>query len=93
MEYIEKTLRVMTPSEGMVLTQNEDVEIVKRIFTDKVYLGAQDRPGNWREITEEEALKLKEEQHAEIAAIMAREEKERKKRELEEQLKALEDEE
>lgn len=44
------TLRTLTPSEGMWLTQVEDVEPQERIFSDKVFLAKDDAPENWREV-------------------------------------------
>ena len=40
-------LRVLTASEGMVLTNGET-------YSTKVYLGIYDSPENWREIPEDE---------------------------------------
>lgn len=41
-------LRKMTPSEGMTLYNGE-------VLTKELYLGCNDSPENWREITDEEA--------------------------------------
>lgn len=56
------TTRVITPENGFVLTQAGDVDIKDRIFSDKVFLGINDAPENWKEITEAEAEALKAEQ-------------------------------
>ena len=40
-------LRKITASEGMVLTNGE-------VYSKEVYLGCNDNPDNWHEITEEE---------------------------------------
>lgn len=40
-------LRILTASKGMVLTNGET-------YSDEVYLGVNDNPDNWNEITEEE---------------------------------------
>lgn len=55
------TTRVITPENGFVLTQAGDVDIKDRIFSDKVFLGVNDNPSNWKEITEAEAEALKAE--------------------------------
>lgn len=44
-------LRKLTASEGMTLTNGE-------AFGKEVYLGCNDKPENWHEITDEEAEKL-----------------------------------
>lgn len=43
----------LTADEGMTLTNGE-------IFSKSVYLGCNDSPDNWREITDEEAEKPQE---------------------------------
>ncbi len=48
-------LRKLTAAEGMTLTNGE-------AFGKEVYLGVSDSPKNWREITDEEAALLREEQ-------------------------------
>lgn len=40
-------LRKLTPTDGMILTNGET-------FSKEVYLGENDSPDNWHEITEEE---------------------------------------
>lgn len=47
-------LRKLTASEGMTLTNGE-------AFGKEVYLGCNDKPENWQEITNEEAEKLQAE--------------------------------
>ena len=49
------TTRVLTPENGYLLTQVEEVDIKDRIFSDKLFLGINDSPSNWKEISEEEA--------------------------------------
>ena len=44
-------LRKMTASEGMYLTNGE-------VYSKEVYLGCNDSPDNWHEITEEEYAKI-----------------------------------
>ena len=48
-------LRKLTAAEGMTLTNGE-------AFGKEVYLGINDSPDNWHEITDEEAMLLQEEQ-------------------------------
>ena len=55
-------LRKLTASEGMTLTNGE-------AFGKEVYLGCNDKPENWREITDEEAEKLQEEISVEEAEV------------------------
>lgn len=62
------TTQILTPDKGMILTQSADIDIKNRIFSDKLYLGVNDSPDNWKEITEQEADRLKEEQRAAIEA-------------------------
>ncbi len=47
MEMTTIELRKITASEGMVLTNGE-------AYSKEVYLGCNDNPDNWHEITEEE---------------------------------------
>lgn len=55
---------VLDASEGMVLTQVEDVEILKRSVGKRVCLGKFSKPEDYKEITEEEGKKILEEQEA-----------------------------
>jgi hypothetical protein len=48
-------LTKLTADEGMTLTNGE-------AFGKEVYLGCNDKPENWNEITDEEAAKLQEEE-------------------------------
>ena len=50
-------LRILTASKGMVLTNSEAFSSVGG----EVYLGVNDSPDNWHEITEEEYEKIQEE--------------------------------
>ena len=45
---------VLTAEDGMVLTNG-------KIYSTKVYLGIYDRPSNWQEIPESEAIEPEEE--------------------------------
>lgn len=58
----EIKVRVIKPSDGYLLTQANDVEIINRVFSDKVFLAVTDAPENWKEITIAEAEAIKAEQ-------------------------------
>jgi hypothetical protein len=58
----EIKVRVIKPSEGYLLTQANDVEIINRVFSDKVFLAVTDSVENWKEISIEEADAIKAEQ-------------------------------
>ena len=53
MEITIVEIRKITANEGMVLTNGES-------FSKEVYLGVNDSPDNWHEITEEEYNTIKE---------------------------------
>lgn len=55
MEMTTIELRKLTASEGMTLTNGET-------YGEEIYLGVNDSPDNWWEITKEEADKLKEQE-------------------------------
>lgn len=55
MTQTDYTTRVLHADEGHFLTQAGEVPIADRAVTETVYLAATDSPGNWREITAEEA--------------------------------------
>lgn len=74
------SVRILQPSEGFTLTQNKEVDIKERIFSNAVYLAKTDTPSSWKEITNEVAEVLKEEQRI---AFEKEEEELRRKRELE----------
>ena len=50
-------LRILTASKGMVLTNGETFSSIGG----EVYLGVNDSPDNWHEITKEEYEKIQEE--------------------------------
>lgn len=54
MEITTIELRKLTASEGMTLTNGE-------AFGKEVYLGCNDKPENWQEITDEQAKKIQNE--------------------------------
>ena len=59
MEKITIELIKLTASEGMVLTNGE-------AYGKEIYLGCNDSPGNWREITESEYNEILEQQEEEM---------------------------
>lgn len=63
------TLRYLTPSEGMWLTQANETE--NRVFSEQVILGINDSPDNWREATEIEKLEWEAEEKARMEAEQA----------------------
>lgn len=71
MNFTEKqvTLRYLTPSEGMWLTQAYETE--NRVFSDQVILGINDSRDNWREATEDEKLAYEAEEKAQMEAEQA----------------------
>ena len=52
-------LRKITASEGMVLTNGE-------AYSKEVYLGCNDNPDNWHEITEEEYIEIQKKELEEL---------------------------
>lgn len=65
------TVQIIEPDDDMWLTQAEDVEILTRAFSKKVYLAVNDSQDNWKEITQAEY----EQYQAQVeAAILAEEE-------------------
>lgn len=76
MNFTEKqvTLRYLTPSEGMWLTQAYNTE--NRVFSEQVILGVNDSPDNWREATETEKLEWEAEEKARMEAELAEHEAE-----------------
>lgn len=71
MNFEEKqvTLRYLTPSEGMWLTQVGETD--SRIFSEQIILGVNDSPDNWREATEIEKLEWEEAEKARMEAEQA----------------------
>jgi hypothetical protein len=53
-------IRKLTAADGMTLTNGE-------AFGKEVYLGCNDSPDNWREITDEEAEKAQDEMQEGVA--------------------------
>jgi hypothetical protein len=65
------TLRYLTPSEGMWLTQVGETD--NRVFSEQVILGVNDSPDNWREATEIEKLEWEAEEKTRMEAEHERE--------------------
>lgn len=57
-------MRILEATEGNFLTQSKDVPVLERILSKKIYLAANDSVDNWKEISEEEAERYKEEMRA-----------------------------
>lgn len=76
MNFEEKqvTLRYLTPSEGMWLTQANETE--NRVFSEQIILGVNDSPDNWREATEQEKLEWEAAERARMEAEQAEHERE-----------------
>lgn len=53
------TVQVIQPSDGHILTQSSDIDLKDRIFSEKVFLGVNDKIENWKEISIEESERLK----------------------------------
>lgn len=56
------TVQIVEPTNSHILTQSADVDLKDRIFSEKVFLGINDKIENWKEITIEEADNLKQKQ-------------------------------
>lgn len=57
-------LRLLTASTGMTLTNGE-------VFGKEVYLGCEDKPENWYEVTDAEAEELQREQEGETEDVLS----------------------
>lgn len=63
MEQTTYTMRVLTPSDGHIITQADDnTPLQERLFSDKLYLAVTDSPDNYKEITLAEADELRQQQ-------------------------------
>lgn len=56
------TVQILQAEEGYKLTQKGDVDILQRVFTDKVFLSVNDDAKNWKEIPDDEAELLQTKQ-------------------------------
>lgn len=52
------TVKIIEPSDGYTLTQNNDVELNERIFSKKIFLAINDSADNYKEILDSEADEL-----------------------------------
>ena len=57
-------VKILRPNEGCLLTQSADVDVKERIFSEEIWLASTDSAENWKDITIEEANKIKKEQEA-----------------------------
>ena len=55
-------LRELKADDGMVLTNGE-------VFSDKIYLGCNDKPENWDEVTQENAKIMQEQLESELQEV------------------------
>lgn len=56
------TVQILQAEEGFKLTQKKDVDILERVFTNKVFLSINDDAKNWKEISDDEANLLQQKQ-------------------------------
>ena len=56
------TVQILEAEEGFKLTQKKDVDILERVFTNKVFLSINDKAENWKEISDDEAELLQTKQ-------------------------------
>ena len=56
------TVQILEAEEGFKLTQKKDVDILERVFTNKVFLSINDKAENWKEISDDEAELLQKKQ-------------------------------
>lgn len=56
------TVQILEAEEGFKLTQKKDVDILERVFTNKVFLSINDDAKNWKEISDSEAELLQTKQ-------------------------------
>ena len=64
-------VRILRPNEGCLLTQSADVDVKERIFSEEIWLASTDSAENWKDITIEEADRIKKEQEEAIAEKQA----------------------
>lgn len=56
------TVQILEAEAGFKLTQKKDVDILQRVFTNKVFLSINDDAKNWKEIPDDEAELLQTKQ-------------------------------
>lgn len=66
-------VRILKPNEGCLLTQSADVDVKERVFSEEIWLASTDSADNWKDITIEEADKIKNKQEAAMAERQASE--------------------
>lgn len=64
-------VRILRPNEGCLLTQSADIDVKERIFSEEIWLASTDSADNWKDITIEEADKIKKEQEEAMAEKQA----------------------
>ena len=55
-------IRELTADDGMMLTDG-------KVFSDKIYLGCNDQPENWDEVTEADAKIMKDKLESELQEV------------------------
>lgn len=67
-------VRILKPNNGCLLTQSADVELQNRVFSEEIWLAANDSADNWKDISIEEAesLKIQQEELSNMARHEAR---------------------
>lgn len=66
-------VRILRPNEGCLLTQSADVDVKERIFSEEIWLASTDSADNWKDVTIEEADKIKREQEVAMTEKQASE--------------------
>lgn len=56
------TVQILEAEKNHKLTQKADVDILQRVFTNKVFLSINDKAENWKEISDSEAELLQQKQ-------------------------------
>lgn len=56
------TVQILEAEKNHKLTQKADVDILQRVFTNKVFLSINDDAKNWKEISDSEAELLQQKQ-------------------------------
>lgn len=55
-------VRILKPNAGCLLTQSADVELQNRVFSEEIWLASTDSADNWKDISIEDAEKIKKQQ-------------------------------
>lgn len=58
---------ILKPKAGCLLTQSADVDLQNRVFSEEIWLASTDSPDNWKDISIEEAERIKKQQEENIA--------------------------